>query len=231
MCDQGRELIGWTIGRGETYDNRDYQDQVEAAALYDTLERDVVPTFYERRADGLPRRWIAHMKSCIGALCYFFNTDRMVREYTERFYLTADRKYRDLAAAEASRAKALAAWLAGMREAWGQVRIELLDSTLPDEIPVGENVRVQARVQAGALSPEDLAVELYLGRLNADGDIADAQSMPMEPVRKSGGWHIYQATVTPGTGSGLHGFTARVLPRHRDLSPAMVPGLIAWAEK
>jgi len=73
MSNNGRELAGWTIGRGETYDNRDYQDQVEASALYDILERDVVPTFYDRRADGLPRRWIEHIKSCIGSLCWFFN--------------------------------------------------------------------------------------------------------------------------------------------------------------
>ena len=229
MSNHGRGLTGWTIGRGETYDNRDYQDQVEASALYDILERDVVPTFYDRRADGLPRRWIEHMKSCIGSLCWFFNTNRMVREYCERFYLNADAKYRDLAAGDAARAKALAAWMKKIREAWPQVRLEIVDSTLPDELLAGQDICVQARVQPGKLTTDDLAVELYLGRLNADGEIVDAISAPMEPVRQAGIWHLYQATITPKTGSGMHGFTARVLCRHRDLSSPFVPGIIAWS--
>src|SRR5262249_39790132 len=64
--------IGWTIGRGEIYDDTDYQDQVEAEALYDLLEGDVIPTFYDRGEDKLPRRWIERMKASIGNLCHFF---------------------------------------------------------------------------------------------------------------------------------------------------------------
>src|SRR6185436_19847403 len=111
-------LVGWTIGRGEAYSDVGYQEEVEASALYDILEKDVIPTFYERRADGLPRRWIEHMKSCIGSLCWFFNTNRMVREYCERFYLNGDAKYLDLAADNAARAKALAVWMNNVIEAW-----------------------------------------------------------------------------------------------------------------
>ena len=225
--EMSHELTGWTISRGETYNNQDYPDQVEASALYDILERDVVPTFYDRSADGVPRRWIEHM--CIGSLCWFFNTNRMVREYCERFYLNADAKYRDLAADDAARAKALATWMTKVREAWPQVRLEIVDSTLPDELLAGQDICVQARVQPGKLTPDDLAVELYLGRLNADGEIVDAISAPMEPVRKGGTWHLYQATVTPKTGSGMHGFTARVLCRHRDLNSPFVPGIVAWS--
>src|SRR5262245_12244908 len=84
--------IGWAIGRGEIYDDPDYQDQVEAEALYDLLEGDVIPTFYDRGEDALPRRWVERMKSSIGNLCHFFNTHRMVREYTERFYLPASER-------------------------------------------------------------------------------------------------------------------------------------------
>ncbi len=229
MSNNGNGLTGWTIGRGETYDNRDYQDQVEASALYDLLEREVVPTFYDRRADGLPRRWIEHMKSCIGSLCWYFNTNRMVREYCERFYLSADAKYRDLAAGDATRARALASWMKKVHEAWPQVRVEILGSTLPDEVLAGQDICVQARVLPGKLTPDDLAVELYLGRLNADGEIIEAISVPMEPVRRDGVWHLYRATVTPRTGSGMHGFTARVLCRHQDLSTPLVPGIIAWS--
>jgi starch phosphorylase len=229
MSVNGQGLTGWTIGRGEVYDNRDYQDQVEATALYDILERDVVPTFYDRRADGLPRRWIDHMKSCIGSLCWFFNTNRMAREYCERFYLNADGRYRDLAADNAARARILAAWIKKLREAWPAVRLEIVDSTLPEELLAGHEITVHARVHPGKLTPDDLAVELYLGRLNADGEITEAVTAPMEPVRQDGPWHLYQATITPQTGSGMHGFTARALCRHRDLGSPFLPGIITWS--
>ncbi len=82
MRRRNTEPLGWAIGKGEVFDNRDYQDQVEADALYELLERDIVPTFYDRKSDRIPRRWISRMKSSIGALCPFFNTHRMVRDYT-----------------------------------------------------------------------------------------------------------------------------------------------------
>ncbi|HBY60356.1 MAG TPA: hypothetical protein DEH78_11070, partial [Solibacterales bacterium] len=77
----GEALIGWAIGHGERFDDAEYQDKVEAEALYDLLERDVAPVFYDRDSNRIPRRWIARMKSCVANLCCFFNTHRMVKEY------------------------------------------------------------------------------------------------------------------------------------------------------
>jgi starch phosphorylase len=221
--------IGWAIGQGEMLDNRDYQDQLEAEALYELLERDVVPAFYERTG-GLPRRWIELMKSSIGSLCHFFNTHRMVREYAERFYLAADAKHRELLADSARAARRLAAWIAAVRQAWPQVRAELLDAKLPAEIAVGETIHLRARIYMGPLSPEDLQVELYLGRLNADGELVNTTSTPMQVVQKEADSScIYEATTAPCYQSGLHGYTVRVLPKHVDLKSPFLPGLITWA--
>jgi starch phosphorylase len=84
-----KRFVGWAIGRGESYDNAEYQDQVESAALYDQLEHDIVPMFYEHGADGLPRRWIAGMKSSVATLCATFNMQRVVKEYAADCYLVA----------------------------------------------------------------------------------------------------------------------------------------------
>ena len=222
--------IGWAIGRGETYDNADYQDQVEAEALYDLLERDVIPTFYERGADGLPRQWIARMKASIGTLCHFFNTHRMVREYAERFYLPAAERSRQLAADDLARARALAAWRTRVGESWGQVCAEVLDAESLAELQVGDAMRVRARVQLGALTPEDVAVELYLGRVSASGEIVGAVATPLQFVGPDGkGHHLYEAARVTCSQSGLHGYTVRVLPHHPDLTTPFLPGLIAWA--
>jgi glycogen phosphorylase len=221
--------VGWAIGTGEIRDNREHLDQLESEALYELLERDVIPSFYER-SGGLPRRWIALMKASIGSLCHFFNTHRMVCEYTERFYRAADSNYRELLADSACRARRLAEWVAKVRDQWPQVRAEVLSSGNGPEIRVGEGIRVRARIRTGSLSPEDLRVELYLGRLDADGSFMNPAPTVMAPVANGdGSGYIYEATAAPCCRSGLHGFTVRVLPSHPDLRSPYVPGLITWA--
>ena len=229
------EGIGWAIGKDETYDNREYQDQVEAAALYDLLERDVIPTFYERGADRLPRKWIGRMKGSIGTLCRFVNTHRMVSDYTCKFYAKAHAQFRRMEADGGARAKALAAWLARVRAGWPQVRVEAVEEGPGAALLVGTNVGVRARVQLGALTPEDVAVELYLGRVDPAGEILEAGVTRMRAAgRDAAGKHVFEAGAVPCSHSGLHGFTVRVRADHPDLAIAeggtpLVPGLIAWA--
>ncbi len=221
--------IGWAIGRGESYENRDYQDQLEAAALYELLERDVIPKFYDRRADGISREWIRQMKASIGTLCHFFNTHRMVREYTERFYLNAHALYLQLLDDGGASARVLADWKSRVRKAWPEIRIRLPAVNLPEAVSVGDKITYRARIETGSLKPEDLAVELCLGRVNAEGKIAEPVSVAMRPVRKERDGCIFEAAAVPCTDSGLNGFTARVLPHHPDLHGRFLPGLILWA--
>jgi len=228
--------IGWAIGKDEVYDSREYQDQVEAEALYDQLERDVVPTFYDRGLDRLPRKWIGRMKSSIATLCHFVNTHRMVSDYVCQFYSRAHDQFRAMEADGAARARGLAAWIERVRAGWPQVRVISVDNGLGAALPVGTKVRAHARVQLGSLTPEDVAVELYLGRVNPAGDIGGAETTQMQPAgRDPQGRYLFEATTIPCSKSGLHGFTVRVRPHHADL-PApegavpFIPGLIAWAE-
>ena len=222
--------IGWAIGKGESYDDLNYQDQVEAEALYDLLERDVIPTFYDRGPDRVPRKWIERMKASIGTICPFVNTHRMVRDYACQFYLRAHDLYGALAANDAARAKSLAAWTARVRQEWPKVRVEAVEQGPSVTLPVGTNVQVRARVQLGSLSPRDVAVELYLGRLNPAGDIVDAASTPMKPTGQDSQGSFSFETATPCARSGQHGLTVRIRPNHPDLALAFLPGLICWAD-
>jgi starch phosphorylase len=223
-------LIGWAIGRGENYSSPGEQDQLEADALYELLERDVVPAFYERGADRVPRRWIERMKTSLGTLCHNFNTHRMVREYTESYYLPAHERFGALAAGNAARAKAVAAWIERVRRSWPEVRVVSVENHSPVSLPVGEPVQAHVRVHIGSLAPDDLAVELYQGRLNADGEIVNAVATPMRPVGPiEGGSCIFEAHPVACKDSGRHGFTVRVLPFHPDLPDGLIPGLISWA--
>ncbi len=226
--DDGPEF-GWAIGRGEPYSDTGYQDSVEAEALYNILERDVIPAFYYRGANGLPSRWIALMKASIGRLCSRFNTNRMVREYAERSYLPAHAEHRELLANGGARARILAQSMERIQNAWPQIRAEELDSGLPLEIEGGESIRFQVRVQPGPLTSEDIRVELCSGPVDADGEIVGASVTEMKPVYQDKDGILYESAVTPCCGSGQFGSAARVLPRHPDLKRKFVPALITWA--
>jgi starch phosphorylase len=230
MKQEDCDPVGWAIGHGESYQDRDYQDQVEAQALYDMLEHDVAPTFYDRKANGVPRRWVARMKSSIGTLCHFFNTHRMVQEYVERFYLVAHANYRKLEEGDCLRAHDLAAWKARLRAEWPRIRLEAVRPELPAEISVDTPIRLQAKLFLAGLTEEDVAVELYMGRLNADDEIVGALPAAMHVVSQLGdGSYVFEASDATCGFSGRHGYTVRVLPYHRDLTTPFLPGLIAWA--
>jgi glycogen phosphorylase len=222
--------IGWAVGRGETYATLDEQDQVEADILYDLLEHDVLPTFYERAGDGLPRRWIARMKASIRMLCPHFNTHRMVQEYTTDYYLPAARRVAALSAADLRRARELAVWRARVEEQWPRVSVTLLDVEPLAELHVGGEVSASARVHLGALTPADVTVEFCLGRVDPRGELTNVETTSMQPVGRDGdGYHRYEVAIAACYKSGLHGFNIRVLPFHPDLATPFLPGLIAWA--
>lgn len=225
------EPIGWAIGKGEKYDDPAQQDQVEAEALYDLLERDVVPSFYERGPDRLPRRWIARMKSSLQNLCPTYSTHRMLRDYTERFYLPAAERFTRLEAECAAAARRLSAWTSLVRREWSQVRVERLEDDPVAELKVGEMICVQARLRLGALSPADVMVELYLGALDASGEIVQPAHFRMHfTAIQADGTHLFEAGGVPCCRSGLQGYTIRVLPHHPDLTARFMPGLITWAD-
>ncbi len=221
--------IGWTVGRGELYDNFDYQDQIEAEALYELLERDVVPTFYDRNVDGLPRRWVARVKNSIDALCHFFNTHRMVKEYSERFYMPADSSFAKLSGDGFACAKVLADWRSRITQAWPQIRIQAVTNG-GGQARVGEAIQAKARVYLGSLRPEDVEVQLCYGPVNPRGDLTDMECSVMRLVSaETGGVFLYEGAAIAGSRSGLQGYAIRVLPKHENLPTNFLPGLIVWA--
>jgi starch phosphorylase len=223
--------VGWAIGRGESYDNAEYQDQVESAALYDLLEHEIVPTFYDRGADGVPRRWIANMKASIAYLCPSFNMQRVVKQYAAESYVTAHERYQRLTADGSARARALAAWVARIRANWAQVRVERIAALAAKELAVGSQIQVRAWIRLGAIPAGEVAVQLYLGRLDSGGEITDGGAIPMQPAGQSPeGLSIFEAAAVPCGRSGLHGYTVRVLPFHPDEAKAFLPGIITWAD-
>ena len=221
---------GWAIGRDEEYTDSQYQDEVESSAIYDLLEKEIVPLFYERGPDGLPRGWIALMKAAMRSICPVFNTNRMIHEYAERFYLPSAERYQRLAENGMARARALAEWKSQVQNHWPEIRVESVEADTPAELQVGDELEVRAQVHLGPLGPQDVAVELCQGLLDDKGQIPGGEVIAMSHVQSDdGGRHLFVGAI-PCRASGLHGYALRILPRHEDLSNPYEPGLILWAD-
>jgi starch phosphorylase len=222
---------GWAIGHGEEYTDLTYQDDVESRAIYDLLEQEIVPLFYNRSSDGLPRGWLRLMKRSMSTLCPVFNTSRMVQEYMDKCYWPASQRFAVLSADNLKKAASLATWRRGLVRGWPGVKVEAVEASGADPMHVGSELQVNARVHLGAFSPEDVEVQLFHGLVDSFGEIPSPRTVTMSyngaPVNRDGGIWQFAGTI-PCRASGQYGYAVRVLPRHSDLNNPFEPGLVCW---
>jgi len=220
---------GWSIGKGEQYDSTEEQDLVESEALYEILEQEVVPMFYDRGRDGLPRKWIARMQSAIRTICPVFNTYRMVQEYTDRCYIPCSIRRIQLMENQRKRALALAHWKEKVHNAWPQVRLDKVDSGPRRGLTYGSSLEVTAEVHLGELASSDVTVEVFYGDLDPDGQVPVGKTVEMVCTKEMGnGLAQFQGAILCDK-TGQQGFTVRVVPSHPDLAQKHETTLVTWA--
>jgi starch phosphorylase len=224
--------VGWAIGNGEEYGEDDasatHQDNLESEALYNTLEQDIVPLFYARGRDGLPREWIAKVKNSIRKLGPFFTTHRMVQQYTDLYYMPNFQRTQALIKPDLKKGLEYAAWRSTLEQNWGQVQVRNVQ-VATREVQVGNQLEVTAAVQLGAIKPSDVRVQVYYGSLNPRGEIESGEVVEMKPLNgNTDGAYTYVAQF-PFTTSGDRGISVRVLPHHDSLPTPFQPGIIRWA--
>ncbi len=220
---------GWPIGSGEMYEDQNYQDQIEANALYDLIEQEVVPLFYDRDQEGIPHRWVGKMKDAIRLNCPTFNTSRMVGEYAQKAYFTVSDRYDIMTANNYAAAKELAHWKQKLSNSWYGIKIVDIDISESPDIQVNQNIAVKARIHLAGLSPSDVQIQLYKGAVDADGEIVNGETVVMDHQGSDPHSHsLYTANINYSA-SGFQGLSLRVLPKHEYLSNSYEPGYILWA--
>jgi starch phosphorylase len=216
--------FGWEIPSAEGVDDPDHRDDLEAAALYDIIENEIVPRFYDTAADGLPERWIQMIRDTVAGLGPKVLASRMVRDYVTRLYAPAAASTHALEAAEGG-AEGLAAWKRRVRSAWKGVKVDHVESLDGDQLEVGAKLHVSALVRLGELSPNDIEVQLVTGRLDADDQLREPRVNPFptgsdvgEGLRRYEGW-------VEARRAGAIGYTVRVVPHHPQLANQAEMGL------
>ncbi len=223
-------LSGWAIGHGETFPDSNYQDYVESEALYDLLEKQIIPTFYDRTQDNVPHEWVKRMKACLKSLAPVFNTNRMVYEYAETFYVPAFKRGDLLKADSLKRAVALAHNKDRIRTKWGNLAVLGIHTSGNGHYKVGESMQVEALIQLGDLSLTDITVQLVAGTMTSAGDgIESPQVIGLTHSREvAPGRHLFTGKFVCKT-SGRQGYAVRIMPGVADMASPFEPGLILWS--
>ena len=217
---------GWTIGSGEDYADPAYGDEVEANIIYDLLEREIVPLFYDR-INKIPRKWVEKMRLSMMKLSAEFNTNRMVRDYTNDFYLPTLQRFSALSENSFSRAKALAEWKDKINQNWSGIKVEAFNVKLAETVHVGDKVSVDAVIKLGGLKPEDVSVQIYYGKLNDARQIVKGLTRELESGDSKDGIFVYKGSFQCDK-SGRHGYSLRIIPHHADLVNPIMMGLVHW---
>jgi starch phosphorylase len=221
--------IGWAIGRGEEYEDMNLQDEVESKALYDLLEREIIPLFYQRGRDGLPREWIRRMKRCMRTIGQSMSSHRMLMDYSNKFYFPALENYRRMTKDDYTEAKSLAAYLNTLKHAWDSLKIVRIESNAKPVMQREDTLLVTAFLELGPLSPEELRIELYHGAVSTQTrEIVNARMSEMEFAGKEGNLHRFHVSIEC-TDTGWQGHTVRILPKHTALVHPYRTGFVKWA--
>jgi starch phosphorylase len=229
---------GWALGVDATPDHDPaQQDDADAEAIYDVLEREIAPEFYERDEKGLPRKWLKRVRESLKTVAPLFSTNRMVGDYAEKFYLKASRNMALYAADRFVRARENAEWKDTMRAAWPSIRVTArpeIDGPNHQVIRVRDKIQIVAEVDLGNVQPDDVEVQVFITPLSANGRQHSTGpkggAIAMRPDgKKQNGLHVYRGSVLEAD-SGEFGYTVRVVPKHPDLVHPNEMGLISWAQ-
>lgn len=223
------EKVGWAIGtdanaKGEAA----FQDALDAHALYNVLENDILPAFYERKNGNAPARWIKMMKATMKMAMADFCSLRMAGEYNSTYYIPAAHRYEVLVKDNCTEAGRLAALEKRLRSQWKNIYIEQPVHKGTSAFRVGDTFKITTTVHLGKLSPDEVEIQLYFGHLKSIDAVTSGNAVPMSVENSAGDGNYQYACDFTCQAAGHHGFTVRAVPKGDDYIRKL-PGLITWA--
>ncbi len=219
--------LGWAIGAREIYKSTEEQDDQESKIIYNLLEEEIVPTYYDRDSFGIPRKWVALMKKSIKVVGENFNSDRMVKDYTKYYIEAAENYFNLLTKDNFQKAKELANWRTKMISAWPQINIKEVSLMNPNSVSSGEDAEFLCKVTSDKLEHQDIRCELFYGYVAGEIRVSETESLPMEFLKKEGDLLLFKTKLRCKKAGAL-GFTARIFPKNPLINGELVSNMIKW---
>jgi glycogen phosphorylase len=212
--------VGWALGDGREHGDDPAWDAVEADALYDLLEREVIPEFYTRDDKGIPTAWVARMRESMARLTPHFSANRTEQEYTEQHYLPAAAAYRERAANKGAVGRQVVDWQHAVDREWGSLRF----GDLRVETNADQHV-FEVEIFLNDLDPNAVRVELYADGVNG-GDPVREEMKCARPLPDASSRCVYHATVPTTRPAG--DYAARVMPQRSGVAVPLESARILW---
>ncbi|MCF0177985.1 MAG: alpha-glucan family phosphorylase [Bacteroidales bacterium] len=220
---------GWALPMERTYDNQEFQNELDAATIYDLVENDIAKIFYAKNEDGISEEWISYIKETIAKVACDFTTNRMMEDYLNKYYIPLHNRSYSLAENDFHLAKEIANWKKHMYREWPIV--EVRSFTKPDnassDLVIGKECISEAVIFIGELDPSEIGVEILLADQNAKGEYTVQQVIPFEVEKFEHGLATYKATITPEV-SGAYHLAARMYAKNEALPHRQDFELVKW---
>ncbi len=212
--------VGWAIGDGREHGDDPSWDATEAESLYALLETEVVPEFYARDEDGIPRSWVARMRESMARLTPTFSTNRAVRQYTEEHYLSAAADFRRRAENRGSLGGDLVSWEAELSKHWSALRFG--SATVDQQ---GEKYLFHVQVFLDDIDPDAVGVELYA---EPKKDESPATLTMSRGERLVGATNAFTYSAIVAKSRPVADYTPRLVPQHVGAFVPLEAPFILW---
>ncbi|MBP9720436.1 MAG: glycosyltransferase family 1 protein [Bacteroides sp.] len=213
-----REKAGWALTEKRTYQNQEYQDQLDAATIYSILETEILPLYYDKNEAGYSEEWIKYIKNSISQIAPHYTMKRQLDDYYDRFYNKLAKRFHVLNADNYKKAKEIAAWKEEVAEKWDSIEVvsfEKSEELLQDSIQSGKDYTITYVIDEKGLN-DAIGIELVTIFTDADGKEHVYSVEPFEVVKKEGTLYTFQATHSLSN-AGSFKVAYRMYPKNPDL--------------
>ena len=221
---------GWALPQERTYDDQNYQDELDAATIYNIIETEIAPTFYNKSlSTGRSADWIEYIKNCVAMVAGNFTTNRMLTDYINQYYDPQSKRYEDMIANDYAKAREMAAWKKKMRREWNNISV--VSKVLPDsnieEVVLGNDFKAEVVLNIGNLNPEDVGVEILFASTDKKGRLHVQGKFDFKPVECADGVAKYVTDILPES-SGLYNIAARIYAKNPAMPHRQDIELVRW---
>lgn len=224
-----KEGAGWALPMERSYNDQNYQDELDSATMYTIIENDIAPAYYDvDKAAGLSPVWVGYIKNTVAQVASNFTTNRMLTDYCNQYYVPQAKRYEDMVSDDYNEARQLAQWKKKLRREWQN--IEVVSQTQPDAsytLSQDNNLKVEIVLNIGDLMPEDIGVEMLFAAMDRKHQLHIQERCEFKCVEFNDGVAKYQAEIVPEK-TGMYQLATRMYAKNPLLPHRQDFELVRW---
>ena len=223
-----KQGAGWALPLESVYEDNNYQNELDSATIYTTIENEIAPAYYDKNSDGVSPEWVGYIKNTIAMVAKDFTTNRMLTDYCNQYYIPQNERYHKLAADEAKLAHEIAAWKNLVSQEWNNIRVVANSELDPTYIlSEADKMKVSVSLDLGRLKPEDVGVEVLFVTTDKKGQSHIQEVRTLDFVSFENGVSTFESAIVPER-TGMYQVVKRVYPKNALLPHRQDFPIVKW---